>query len=285
MKNYSKNASKQYHTQLGRGDVGRYVLLPGDPKRCAKIAAYLDNAVLIADSREYVTYTGTLEGEKVSVTSTGIGGPSAAIAMEELSLCGADTFLRVGTCGGMQPEVRSGDIVIATGAVRMGGTTKEYVPIEYPAVASYKITNALADAAEDLGFVCKEFHECSAYVGKKDMPGEKNKGKKIDNSKGNNENMAVGADSSEAEDEKVKVCHIGVTSRRKCRSAMSWKINGEPGKGWAALLPRWNPQRFLSWQPDCARGPAHACWLWPTRREKNWDCTTLSCTIRIRLSG
>ena len=183
MKNYSKNASKQYHTQLGRGDVGRYVLLPGDPKRCAKIAAYLDNAVLIADSREYVTYTGTLEGEKVSVTSTGIGGPSAAIAMEELSLCGADTFLRVGTCGGMQPEVRSGDIVIATGAVRMGGTTKEYVPIEYPAVASYKITNALADAAEDLGFVCKEFHECSAYVGKKDMPGEKNKGKKIDNSK------------------------------------------------------------------------------------------------------
>lgn len=210
MKNYSKNASKQYHTQLGRGDVGRYVLLPGDPKRCAKIAAYLDNAVLIADSREYVTYTGTLEGEKVSVTSTGIGGPSAAIAMEELSLCGADTFLRVGTCGGMQPEVRSGDIVIATGAVRMGGTTKEYVPIEYPAVASYKITNALADAAEDLGFVCKEFHECSAYVGKKDMPGEKNKGKKIDNNKGNNENMAVGADSSEAEDEKVKVCHIGV---------------------------------------------------------------------------
>ena len=146
----------------------------------------------------------------MSVTSTGIGGPSAAIAMEELSLCGADTFLRVGTCGGMQPEVRSGDIVIATGAVRMGGTTKEYVPIEYPAVASYRITNALADAAEDMGFVCKEFHECSAYVGKKDKPGEKNKGKKIDNNKGNNENMAVGADSSEAEDEKVKVCHIGV---------------------------------------------------------------------------
>ena len=184
MKNYSKNASKQYHTQLGRGDVGRYVLLPGDPKRCAKIAAYLDNAVLIADSREYVTYTGTLEGEKVSVTSTGIGGPSAAIAMEELSLCGADTFLRVGTCGGMQPEVRSGDIVIATGAVRMGGTTKEYVPIEYPAVASYKITNALADAAEDLGFVCKEVHEWSAHVGKQHMPGETHKGPQVEHSTG-----------------------------------------------------------------------------------------------------
>ena len=219
MKNYSKNASKQYHTQLGRGDVGRYVLLPGDPKRCAKIAAYLDNAVLIADSREYVTYTGTLEGEKVSVTSTGIGGPSAAIAMEELSLCGADTFLRVGTCGGMQPEIRSGDIVIATGAVRMGGTTKEYVPIEYPAVASYRITNALADAAEEMGFVCKEFHEHFAGSGMEEIQGKKNKGKKKENSKENNkeknrkenaETIAVGDGSSETEDEKVKVCHIGV---------------------------------------------------------------------------
>ena len=206
MKNYSKNASKQYHTQLGRGDVGRYVLLPGDPKRCAKIAAYLDNAVLVADSREYVTYTGTLEGEKVSVTSTGIGGPSAAIAMEELSLCGVDTFLRIGTCGGMQPEVRSGDIVIATGAVRMGGTTKEYVPIEYPAVASYRVTKALADAAEDLGFVCKESHDYLAIAGEGGMSDEKSKGGKKDN----NKSMAAEADSAEPEDEKAKVCHIGV---------------------------------------------------------------------------
>ena len=118
MKNYSEDQSKQYHTQVGKGDVGRYVLMPGDPKRCIKIAKYFQDAQLIADSREYVTYTGFLDGEKVSVTSTGIGGPSTSIAMEELSLCGADTFVRVGTCGGMQTEVRSGDIVIATGAVR-----------------------------------------------------------------------------------------------------------------------------------------------------------------------
>ena len=101
MKNYSEDQSKQYHTQVGKGDVGRYVLMPGDPKRCIKIAKYFQDAKLIADSREYVTYTGFLDGEKVSVTSTGIGGPSTSIAMEELSLCGADTFVRVGTCGGM----------------------------------------------------------------------------------------------------------------------------------------------------------------------------------------
>ena len=152
MKNYSEDASKQYHTQVGPGDVGSYVLMPGDPKRCAKIAQYLEDPELIADSREYVTYTGTLDGVKVSVTSTGIGGPSTAIAMEELHLCGVDTFIRVGTCGGMQPQVRSGDIVIATGAVRMEGTSREYAPIEYPAVPSLEVTNALAAAARRLGF-------------------------------------------------------------------------------------------------------------------------------------
>lgn len=152
MKNYSEDASKQYHTQVGKGDVGRYVLMPGDPKRCAGIARYLEDPALIADSREYVTYTGLLEGEKVSVTSTGIGGPSTAIAMEELHLCGADTFVRVGTCGGMQPEVKSGDIIVASGAVRMEGTSREYAPIEYPAVASVQVVNALTSAAEELGF-------------------------------------------------------------------------------------------------------------------------------------
>ncbi len=105
MTNYSENPDKQYHIQVGEGDVGRYVLLPGDPKRCAKIAAYFDNASLVADSREYVTYTGYLNDVKVSVTSTGIGGPSASIAMEELVKAGADTFIRVGTCGGMQLNV------------------------------------------------------------------------------------------------------------------------------------------------------------------------------------
>lgn len=126
MKNYSENEGKQYHTQVGAGDVGRYVILPGDPKRCKKIAEYFDNPQFIADSREYVTYTGTLDGIKVSVTSTGIGGPSASIAMEELYRCGADTFIRIGTCGGMQPEVKSGDVVIATGAIRMEGTSVLY---------------------------------------------------------------------------------------------------------------------------------------------------------------
>ena len=151
MKNYSEDASRLYHIQVAPGEVGRYVILPGDPKRSAKIARYFDSPVLVADNREYVTYTGTLDGEKVSVTSTGIGGPSAAIAMEELVRCGADTFLRVGTCGGMQPPVKSGDIVVATGAVRMEGTSKEYAPIEFPAVPDFGVTAALAEAAQRLG--------------------------------------------------------------------------------------------------------------------------------------
>ena len=87
--NYSEDANKQYHIQVGKGDVGRYVILPGDPKRCAKIAKYFDNPVLVADSREYVTYTGYLDGVKVSVTSTGIGGPSASIAMSGSEPAGA----------------------------------------------------------------------------------------------------------------------------------------------------------------------------------------------------
>ena len=151
MVDYTEGSGKQYHTGVGPGDVGRYVILPGDPKRCEKIAEYFDNPVLIADSREYVTYTGTIEGEKVSVTSTGIGGPSAAIAIDELSKCGADTFIRVGTCGGMQEEVLGGDVVIATGAVRMGGTSREFAPIEYPAVADFGVTSALIEGAKKIG--------------------------------------------------------------------------------------------------------------------------------------
>lgn len=152
MKNYSEDANKLYHIQVAPGEVGRYVIMPGDPKRCAKIAEYFENPVLIADNREYVTYTGTLDGVKVSVTSTGIGGPSAAIAMEELYRCGADTFVRIGTCGGMQPEVKSGDVVIATGAIRMEGTSREFAPMEFPAVADLTVTNALVDAAKQKGY-------------------------------------------------------------------------------------------------------------------------------------
>ena len=133
MKNYSEDASRQYHIQVAKGEVGRYVIMPGDPKRCVKIAQYFDNPVLIADNREYITYTGTLDGVKVSVTSTGIGGPSASIAMEELYRCGADTFIRIGTCGGMQTEVKS-------------------APIEFPAVADLAVTNALVKAAGEKGY-------------------------------------------------------------------------------------------------------------------------------------
>ncbi|MCF0246684.1 MAG: nucleoside phosphorylase, partial [Ileibacterium sp.] len=129
----------EYHINLKKGDVGRYVFLPGDPKRVKHIASYLDNAVKVADSREYETWTGELNGEKVSVTSTGIGGPSASIAMEELANLGADTFIRIGTCGGMQPEIVGGDLIIATGAIRNEGTSREYAPIEFPAVADFEV--------------------------------------------------------------------------------------------------------------------------------------------------
>lgn len=142
---------KEFHINVAKGEVGKYVILPGDPKRCKKIAEFLDNPVKIADNREYVTYTGTLNGVKVSVTSTGIGGPSASIAMEELIHCGADTFIRIGTSGGMQPGVCGGDLVIATGAIRSEGTTKEYAPMEYPAIADFDIVQALKNSAKKLG--------------------------------------------------------------------------------------------------------------------------------------
>ncbi len=151
MVDYTEGSGKQYHTEVGPGDVGKYVILPGDPKRCAKIAQHFDDPVLVADCREYVTYTGYLDGEKVSVTSTGIGGPSAAIAIDELAKCGAHTFVRVGTCGGMQEDVLGGDIVIATGAIRMEGTSREFAPLEFPAVADLCVTNALVRAAKEAG--------------------------------------------------------------------------------------------------------------------------------------
>ena len=145
---------RQYHIHCAEGEVGRYVILPGDPGRCAYIASHFDDAKLIAQNREYTTYTGTLLGEKVSVCSTGIGGPSAAIAMEELHLLGADTFIRTGTCGGIDMSVRTHDIVIATGAIRFEHTSLEYAPIEFPAVADFEIVAALVDAAKGLGYRC-----------------------------------------------------------------------------------------------------------------------------------
>lgn len=142
---------REYHIKLKRGDVGRCVILPGDPGRCEKIASLFDSPRLVAQNREFTTYTGSLLGEAVSVCSTGIGGASAAIAMEELINIGADTFIRVGTSGGMAKDVEAGDIVIASGAVRAEGTSREYAPIEYPAVSDLAVSSALLEAAEALG--------------------------------------------------------------------------------------------------------------------------------------
>ncbi len=142
----------QFHIRCREGDVGRYVFLPGDPGRCEAIAQHFDDPVHVGMNREYNIYTGTLLGEKVSVCSTGIGGPSASIAMEELAAIGADTFIRVGTCGGIDLNVLPGDVVVATGAIRYEHTSVEYAPIEFPAVSDFEIAMALKQAAQDLGY-------------------------------------------------------------------------------------------------------------------------------------
>ena len=143
---------KQFHIRCTSEDIGRYCILPGDPGRVPAIAALFEDAHQVAYNREYNVWTGMLLGEKVTACSTGIGGPSASIAMEELHKCGADTFIRTGTCGGIDLNVKSGDIVVATGAVRFEHTSLEYAPIEFPAVADWDITNALAEATRALGY-------------------------------------------------------------------------------------------------------------------------------------
>jgi len=145
----------QPHIMCGVGDVARYVLLPGDPGRVERIASFLDDARRVSDHRGFLTYTGRAGGVGVSASSTGIGCPSAAIVVEELMRIGADTFIRVGTTGSLQPGIDSGDIVIATAAVRADGTSRTYVPIEYPAVASLEVTSALMRAAEEEG---RDYH-------------------------------------------------------------------------------------------------------------------------------
>lgn len=146
------NAEFQYHVELKPGDVADAVLLPGDPERVDKVTALWDDYEEVAYHREYRTATGAYEGTPVSVTSTGIGSPSAAIALEELARVGADTFIRVGSCGAIQPEMGVGDLVITSGAVRQEGTSKAYVPEEYPAVADQEVVSALVAAAERLGY-------------------------------------------------------------------------------------------------------------------------------------
>ncbi len=147
-----KTDDLQFHINIRPSDAGGYAILPGDPARCEKIAAYLDDPSHISSNREFNIWRGTLCGERVIVLSTGIGGPSTAIAVEELAACGAHTFIRIGTCGGMALKVKSGDVVIASGAVRQDGTSREYAPPEFPAVPDTDLLLALREAADQLGY-------------------------------------------------------------------------------------------------------------------------------------
>lgn len=147
----SLNGDRQHHIGVARGEVGRYVLLPGDPGRCEPIAQYFDEPRLVARNREYETWTGYLDGEMVSVTSTGIGCPSAAIAIEELVKVGADTFIRVGTSGAIQTDSVTGELAIVTAAIRDEGTSSHYLPMEFPAIAHPAIVDALSKAARTTG--------------------------------------------------------------------------------------------------------------------------------------
>ncbi|MCC6905066.1 MAG: nucleoside phosphorylase [Anaerolineae bacterium] len=141
----------QYHIAMKPGDVGRYVLLPGDPGRVPLIASFFDNAEKVAENREYNTYTGTVDGVKVSCTSTGIGGPSSAIAIEELTKIGADTFIRVGTSGSVQDWTKPGDLVVVSAAVRDEGTASHYMPMAFPAVADLDVVDCLRIACQIKG--------------------------------------------------------------------------------------------------------------------------------------
>ena len=141
----------QYHIKLKAGESAPYVIVPGDPGRVPLIASFLDDARQVAYNREYCTYRGTYKGVPISVTSTGIGGPSAAICFEELAKVGAKVLIRVGTSGSIQDHVHMGDLAIATGAIRDEGTTAQYVPLAFPAVADFEVTMALKECAEEAG--------------------------------------------------------------------------------------------------------------------------------------
>ncbi len=143
---------KMMHIALEAGQIGRYVFLPGSPERTEKIAAYFEDPQEIAYNREYRTFVGKLDGTEVAVTSTGIGGPSAAIAAEELFQCGADTLMRVGTCASVSPKVCLGDVVIPNGAVKMEGVSSHYLPTEFPALPDFQMLKAIEQAAKRLGY-------------------------------------------------------------------------------------------------------------------------------------
>ncbi len=142
-----KNELKMLHTTLCRKDVGKYVFLPGSPQRVDRIAQYLENSFFIAENREHRTYGGYLEGQLTLVTSTGMGGPSTCIALEELVKLGAKTFIRIGTCSSTNTRIKRGDVIIPTAAVRMDGTSLHYAPIEYPAVPNFELHKYLLKSA------------------------------------------------------------------------------------------------------------------------------------------
>lgn len=143
---------KTLHIKLSNKDVGKYAFVPGDPGRCELIANYLESPKKIMQNREYTSFEGYLEGQKIIVTSTGIGGPSTAICIEELNKCGVDTFIRIGTCASTNKAVSKGDIVIVNGAVRMEGTGLHYLPLEFPAIPDYTIMKKLEHHALNLGY-------------------------------------------------------------------------------------------------------------------------------------
>lgn len=142
----------EYHIQLDKKLIegAKYAIIAGDPGRIEKIASFLDDPREITRSREYTSYLGYLHSQPVLVISHGIGGPSTAICVEELAHIGVKNFVRVGTSGGMQLKVRAGDVVIVSAAIRQEGTSREYLPIEFPAVADFNLTCALKQAADRL---------------------------------------------------------------------------------------------------------------------------------------
>lgn len=228
---------RQFHIKTLPEEVGRYVILPGDPDRVPKIAKYLDNAMQISRNREYNVYTGYLDGVKVSVCSTGIGGPSAAIAVEELVKCGADTFVRVGTSGGIDLKVSGGDLCIASAAVRGEGTTAEYLPIDYPAVADYTVISALAQAAEKLSTneVGKQFH-VGVVHSKDSFYGEVEP-----------ENSPMSADIKQRWESYLK-CGC-LTSEMECAAIFAVSIARKARCG-AVLTALWNVERSKANLPD-----------------------------------
>ena len=155
MKEWKSNADRptmsgnlQYHIQCRDGDVNKFVLLPGDPERVDAIAKTWDESKFIASSREFRTFSGKYSGVPITACSTGIGGPSASIALEELASLGADTFIRIGTCGAINKNINCGDLIICSGAMRQDGTSEDYIDLSYPAVANYEVVAALIEACK-----------------------------------------------------------------------------------------------------------------------------------------